>query len=140
MHTHINVRRFYCHCCAIETLNSNSPSIFCQAIMSLVIIGQMYLLFTTNSRWNVCYFIRLVVSKNLHQCILINNTHWKDIAYLSLEENVKERFVIVRLIFLYSFPSYLTFYEITSCFLKKHLEFERCSLNFILFEIRHMIR
>ena len=31
--------------------------------------------------------------------ILIKYTHRKDIAYLSLEENVKERFVIVRLIF-----------------------------------------
>ena len=32
--------------------------------------------------------------------ILIKYIHWKDIEYLSLEENVTERFVIVRLIFL----------------------------------------
>ena len=62
--------------------------------------------------------------------ILIKYTHRKDIAYLSLEENVKERFVIVRLIFLYSFPSYLTFYEITSCFFKETSRIWKVFLKF----------
>ena len=45
-------------------------------------------------------------------------------------ENVKERFVIVRLIFLYSFPSYLTFYEITSCFFKETSRIWKVFLKF----------
>ena len=158
MHTHINVKRFYCHCCAIETLNSNSPSIFCQAIMSLAIIGQMYLLFTTNQHKNNlqqvdCMLLHRTCCIKMIQNIIfsgiLGNTYLLSKSFLQnifiertsnifhQKKTLKKNCYCKTYLF-YSFATHLTFYEITSCFLKKNLEFERCSLNLMLFTIRHM--